>query len=333
MTVGLSHIVRGIPDRIQRGGGSVLVESTGRVTLRPPSGDPLMRIRNPADTTTTFFVATDSGNTTIGGTLTVSGTGTHQFSGPVEARGQSADPRVDINALDEGRNAVLNYRVNGSVRHQVLMLSSNKDLVIRSSTDGVGTTEALRVVNANAYVSVAARLGVGTASPAAPLDVDGDAYFRTGRTVYVNTIRPYSLSGGFGLTVALNNTANTPMRVMQEAANATAPVLVVRVGATPGSGGDALQVQDSGGGVQFRITGAGVPQLNFDFPLQSFDSGGTARTLIALSTSNIVVVGNVGNRLNLRTNEGVYTATADGPINGHLTLTINGTTYKLATVA
>lgn len=58
----LSHIVRGYRDRIQRGGGSVIVSSSGAITLTPASGQPVI-VQSPAAGTIPMILRGAAGQT------------------------------------------------------------------------------------------------------------------------------------------------------------------------------------------------------------------------------------------------------------------------------
>lgn len=267
----MSRIVKGYRDRIQRGGGSVVVSAAGAIVGNLVNTGALALIASqigiwddPAGLRTVIqsgrskldlltasggsWAALKAGNIEANGTVTANGTGTHQFSGPVKVATNAyigATGTTDANIFYTQDNAV---RLRGRV------VGTNADYVLSVATGAAGSetyTEALRIVNANAYVSVATRLGIGTASPAQPLHVVGNAI--AGNNVGVN-VGP---AATINLRVSASATGNNAALLEQTVANATVPVLVVKAGATPGVGGDLAQFQDSNGASKCRIASDG----------------------------------------------------------------------------
>lgn len=119
---------------------------------------------------------------------------------------------------------------------------------------------------------------------------------------------------------------------VQGSDSASVPALIVKLGAS--ATGNAQEWRASDNSVKFRVSSGGNPRVPNNFAYQALRGDGTTATdIMYIDTSNIVIVGNSALRTNIRTSEGAFTSTADGPINGNVTLTLNGTTYKLATVA
>lgn len=285
----MSVIVRGYRDRIQRGSGSVVVSAAGAVTHDTASGTTgYLRAGGAAIATwsaTTGLSA--SGAMAVGGTLTVSGTGTHSFAGPVKVSSTVGGTmfEADNTSVNSG---YMRWRRSGAQR-LLLGLESNNDGILFAVTGATGSetfTEALRIVNANAYVSVATRLGVGTASPAYQAHVVGNGYV-TG-VIGVGAVPDTTKAQLIASTAA---TDRPGALIQQTAASATAPVLVVKGGATPGTGGDLQQWQNSAGSAVMRVDATGTVRANaftitstsgsFEFPDRSttppVGNSGTAR--------------------------------------------------------
>lgn len=308
--VGLSRIVRGYRDRIQRAGGSVVVSAlgaaiiaaaagqaatvqanggsvvvsaSGQIDITPLAGQPtfvignrstfpilflrnaagdssqVLAVRNALDNASNFIV-TGGGNVTAAGTLTVSGTGVHAFSGPVKIAGAAATIAggffVDI--TDAATSPPVFQARRTSARRFQLTMGANDDVQFYTITGAAGSetyTEGLRIVNANGYVSVATRLGIGTASPSYPLHAVGTSFLQG--TVYLGN------GGGTGSQVNASTgaTGSSALLAQQTAANATAPVLVVKGGATPGAGGDLAQFRTSTDSIGSKVGATGSIQV------------------------------------------------------------------------
>jgi hypothetical protein len=307
--------------------------------------------------------------------------------------------RASFNGASAARLVAL---FRSGARRLNVNLDANDDITFNSATGVAGSEvpiEALRIVNANGYVSVATRLGIGTAGP----------------NTHLHNVNNTQLDGLLGVGTAVNSASGqawvmtstasrTAGRFEQTAANATAPVLIAKLGATPGAGGDVQQWQDNFGAKLVRISGAGTldtfaasirvrdaadtnniaylssvgqifvqPQaagtvaaivkgasgqtgdlhqwqdngggvlarigatgfviVKNLVAFQSYNAAGTTPyTLAAMDGADNVLIGNATLRTNIRTSEGVYTTGAP-TLNGKITLTINGTTYNLATAA
>lgn len=314
----LNLVVSSPTDRISRGGGSVVVSSAGAITLTPASGQIVTATTaiasgvNPAQSgqfrmpNNAALTARNVGNTAdieliqghSAGTIRIGqngyanefiSTSTHTFSGPVSATSASAAPFVaNLTAAAGSSQRIFDAQRGGATRHNLLMEATTQDLVFRASTDGSAFTEALRIVNANGYVSVPTRLGVGTASPSYPLQIAtaviGIALHTADGGVYANQIASTAQAA---ITGAVTNAGGKAGHFQQYAASATAPVMTVKLGATPGAGGDALQIQNSSGSVLtfFDSTGA----LNSS--VINMVGAQFTNTRLSITTGNTVVVG------------------------------------------
>lgn len=273
IVVGISNPSGGsLSDRIQRGGGSVVVSGQGAV-LATLAADSRINPTNLAvnqfsvwdQLTGTARTVMQSGrgrfdlmnaagsdwaslyaaNITASGTITVSGTGPHPFGGTVKVTPPVGSIGVDVQgsgALGAQSIPVLYGRRGADARFSMYLAQSNDDAIFYAHTGtGIGTlTESLRIVNANGYVSVATRLGIGTASPSYAAHVAGSAYIS--QLLGVNTVPV-----GTRMIGALSNGTATSAAYFEGAASATVAVVIVKGGATPGAGGDLQQWQDSNG--------------------------------------------------------------------------------------
>jgi|GEM_PF-5864745 len=327
----MSRIVKRYRDRIQRGGGSVVVSAAGAVELTPVAGSyavitgnrvttPILfvrnsnsdaaqalAVRNAADNASAFTV-TGSGNVTATGTLTVSGTGINSFSGPVKVTGTGANiaTAFQANVTDAVATVLYSQYRNGDRRFSMVLDTNNDTYFAAVTGAGFGaSTEALRIVNANGYVSVPTRLGLATATPGYLYDFNGSGKLNGSVGVGGNpdsaTARLYVYAPALPTVSAAR---------FDGIANATAPVLVVKGGTTPGVGGDLAQYRDvldfvclrvgSGGALTLEngsrfiglaqrgsnapVAAVGAANLWYDDTAKAFkyiDSAGTIKTITA----------------------------------------------------
>lgn len=191
---------------------------------------------------------------TATGNWSFTGTGTHTFSGPVRVTNGATSPGFIFNwDSASGSPGVIRATRQSASKFQV-SLATNDDVQFYAATGSAGSetyTEALRIINSSAYVQVASRLGIGV-SPSYPLDVSGNT--RLNGYVGINagptgSSRLY-ISHGVGATgpaihAVISEPTQSSVLFNQAGSSATAPVAIVRQGATPASGGDGLQVQDN----------------------------------------------------------------------------------------
>lgn len=267
-----SLIVSAPYDRIQRTGGSVIVSATGAVigttvtdaavtalaanqfAIVDQAGGPRTTLysgRSRFDFMNvggTNWAAIKAANGDFTGTLTVSGTGSHTFSGLLKVASASYDSfeTYTSRADSAGLGVIRARRSNGAGKFVMENAGTSFDTIFYTQTGAAGSevsTEALRIVNANGYVSVPTRLGIGTASPGAGLDSASNAWLRALVGMGSGSVGPDSSVSDvhtFGATAS-----RTVFHARQTAASATVPVMVVKLGATPGAGGHALQFKDS----------------------------------------------------------------------------------------
>lgn len=160
------------------------------------------------------------------------------------------DRAVRVDATDAGGTNILWAAVAGVGKQRQTLVATTNDYAFYSSTDGTAWTESFRLLNASGYAQFASRVGVG-ASPSYPLHVSGQSYLNGNIGV------GFTPSADKVIYVYANNTAHNATFIQQGAASATVPVAVIRLGATPGAGGDALQVQNSSGTRLSSINDAG----------------------------------------------------------------------------
>lgn len=363
-----------VANQIALGGGSVVVSSAGVITLTPAtsqaviinpvSGTPHLAFSLASIQKTLIGAAGSAGSgiagSAVGDTIIISvasqrtlfsgdngttlhaamsnagawsfnGTGTHTFSGPVKVSGAStignAFQAVITDAL---QTQILNaYRT--ADRRFALVSEANNDTTFYTVTGagaGVGA-EAIRLINANAYVQVATRLGIATL-PSYPLHVIGDAYITSGglgvgAIPSVSAARLIATATTAGYSAALFN---------QTVASATVPVVVVKLGATPGAGGDGIQLQNSASAVLARFTSAGAIQLANNVGFGAFNAAGTtAYSLVYISATDVATFGSVSLVTNLVGSNLGYTADALATVAGYVTARVNGTDRKLMIAA
>lgn len=261
-----------------------------------------------------------SGAATITGNLTVSGTGTHAFSGPITSGFSDATGSVIALTLS-------NTNTSTTASYSNMKLSTQNGTV---AGDIVAIPSAGTIMNP---IGGALALRTLTGHPLVFLLNGNNEYFRMGTTgtAEFKGTGTHAFSGP--IDVSRSSTSATIGKFTQSAASATVPVVIVKLGATPGAGGDALQVQDSSGGVLSRIASSGALILKNTVAVQGYNAAASAAyTLAAIDGSDIVVLGNASLRANIRTSEGVFTSGTPAT-NGSITLTLNGTTYKLMTTA
>lgn len=253
-------------DRLIRGGGSVVVSSAGAIALTPLTGQAL--------TITAGNITVSNGGSlimtnaiTAGGTLTVSGAGPHTFSGPVKVSGAfgTVHRSYQTNATDDGTFAFVDVQRAGAVRARQSLAITTNDVIMYTATGSSGSetyTEAIRIVNANAYVRIPTRLMVGAASdPSYPLhvtsQVSSTSIYAEGRIRGGATAAASIAIAGVASEVSAN-----AAKFEQTIASATAPILVVKGGATPTATGLLASLRNSADAEQFGIGATGQIRSN-----------------------------------------------------------------------
>jgi hypothetical protein len=251
----MSYIVRGYRDQIRRASGSVVVSSVGEVTSNSatlgvfsiagtarmtydtvyfqPNANRGMHLggaSNYWDTCYLHTVTGGAGGISTTGVVTSTGTSPSTFSGPVKVSGTAATiaNSFSTDATGGGGYNVLTMRQVGAIS-SVIGLQTNGDAAFFAATGVAGSeayTESFRIVNASGMVKFSQNVGIGQ-----------------------------SPDSGYIVAAYSTSTTQTVARFLQGATSATAPVVVVKLGATPGSGGDALQVQNSAGTAMLQVTG------------------------------------------------------------------------------
>lgn len=293
----------GLPDRIQAAGGSVLVSAAGAIAIAALAGQGITISGGTTFSNSATFNGTIN---TFAGVLTVNGLGTHTFSGPVKVGvvGNNLIPTFTTNITDAAGGRGYGAKAQDAYRF-LLYNAANNDEIMYAGTGVAGSevfTEALRIVNATGYVSVATRLGIGTATPSYPLHVVGNAQFASGAYSFGATVP----TTGQIISVAANSVAHTAFYASQTAANATAPVAVVKLGATPDVGGDAQQWQNSAGAVLAKVDSIGGASFSFISTTSTVGIGAPANTTIGQLFVTTGVVARV-----LQVNRGMAGQTGD----------------------
>jgi hypothetical protein len=293
-------------DRILRGGGSVVVSSAGAITATPIAGQAFtvvadtsgdaFKIERPSIRTWGIRLASGNFNVydvtagftamalTIGSTGSAQffGTGTHTYSGPVKVSVASGNPEFVSNwtGADGSSPRVWGIQRGGAYKFDVYTAGTSYDTVFRTLTGTAGSesaTEALRIINTGAYVTVLNRLGVGLAagtSPSYPLHV-------------ASAVSGWSIVGAAGVSGISTTASQGAIQgeaqattayagfFRQTAASATAPVLVVKGGATPSSGGDLAQFRKSDDSAVIVISSSGGLTIKGDARILEMEAKGS----------------------------------------------------------
>jgi hypothetical protein len=124
---------------------------------------------------------------------------------------------------------------------------------------------ASQTVNDAVWIKANGNVGIGTASPAAKLDVNGDIYSRTGFGIYANTYSPYSGN----MTIALGGSGNN--------------LLITGGNVGIGTTSPARKLVVSGSGVPF-----GVTSDNNQYLMLLEYSGGSSTSYIGTTSNGLI---------------------------------------------
>ncbi len=101
---------------------------------------------------------------------------------------------------------------------------------------------------------------------------------------YIQNVAPNTTQQTANINILSGAAANVAAAQIQAVASATAPVLIVKGGATPGSGGDLLQLQNSSSAVMAKVDATG-----------NLTAAGTITGTLGLTASNLSTAGIVTN--------------------------------------
>ena len=108
----------------------------------------------------------------------------------------ASNARIWIDRGSDSDNAFLGFRSAGTAEWQFASASTAKNLIVYRYAGGVYQDAPISIFNSTGYVQVANRLGIGTSSPSAMLDVVGSSELN-GDVVFGGAIdeKVYNLTG------------------------------------------------------------------------------------------------------------------------------------------
>lgn len=324
-----------VSNQIALGGGSVVVSSVGALTLTPASGQDVKIVRGSADGADwltlertgirTWAFDPSSGYFNIkdvtGGVIAMSlvygasgavsfpGTGTHTFSGPVKVSGAATTitQSFQANTTTATNFTFLTAYNNGTKKFSLnLDAASTDDAIFYSGA--AGATESYRITNTGAYHVVATRQGIGV-TPSYPLHVSGNMYVQNGVAGFNTAPTPGTI-----VYAVAQVAGNIAAKFENTAASATQPVMIIKLGATPGAGGDAQQWQNSGSTPLSAIDSSGRLVIQ--------GSGANALASATIYTTDVAGIGAVIRGVAAQTADLFQTQTSAGAL--LLLVTANG---------
>lgn len=199
--------------QLNSAGGSVQITSAGAVNITPKAGQTL----------------TVSTGATFGDSVQIV-TGTGGGIGFVH------------DWTTTGAPTTLVAKRSGVTKQSLLLENATNDWYFSSSA------EALRIIQATAYVQVALRLGVGI-SPTSPLHVVGNvSLIPSGANDQLSVVASTTVASGAAVDLNLSSSGAVGVivcRIINSKASSTVAVLQVRGGATPAAGGNIQEWQTS----------------------------------------------------------------------------------------
>ncbi|MBW4061801.1 hypothetical protein HJC99_04505 [Candidatus Saccharibacteria bacterium] len=295
--IGLNQTSTGTILDLQKGGADVLlIDSTGSTLFRPTTDSAIALQVQKAGTTTTVFTV-DSSNSRIGiGTAApayaVDAVGSINASTSLKVAGTdvcttagcTADPASAIKNQNSAQQTSANFWISGSGRADTSILTPGLDTATGVAL-AIGTTNATSI-NLNESTNVATgktfttngsgfdatgKLGIGTTSPAANLDVHSTATTGNALSVTAN-----NLTTGIAVNVSSSPTAGTGGALI----NASQSGTITTSGTV---GGSLLNVQRS---ITANVSAASA--ITFDSKTTS--SSYTWSHTVASQTNRILIV-------------------------------------------
>lgn len=236
------------------------------------------------------------------GILTIAGSSTNSFSGPIKINANLDDLlQTQLNHASSAGRLVTGYRQTAKRFTVELQASSSDDIVFKTATGSAGSeayTETMRLLNTGGYVTVLNRFGVGLAAgtaPSYPVDISGNTKIAGYTGINTNPgnsiARLYTVEGAGGAPAAFNATANgtgvSAATFYQAASSATAALVIIKLGAS--QTGDALQVKDSSDFTRWNINNVGQMEARTAAAAVSVTISGLNGTIVSAAQA----VGNI----------------------------------------